>query len=195
MSLEGVEYGRSRADTAPAQLDLLLEFVRETEEIPGDIVEVGSWKCGCSIAMAASTRRKVYAFDTFGGLPYGNGHGFENFSGTSYYEIRTATAPYINLQLVRGMHELTIPKHPKSPISLIYLDSDHYSSHHVTLKTLAPLVSPGGMIVFHDWTFPEVQKAVHAALDLGEFEQWNRENMLDMGALRRKPCSLNKLEG
>lgn len=194
MSLEGVLHGKSRADTAPAQLDLLLEFVTATEEIPGDIVEVGSWKCGCSIAMAASTNRKVYAYDLFGGLPYGSGHGYENFDGTSYYEIRTATAPYPNLQLVRGLHELTIPKHPKSPISLIYLDSDHYSSHHVTLKQLAPLVSPGGMIVFHDWTFPEVQKAVKAVLNLGDYESWNRENMLSMGAMRRKPCPLNKLE-
>jgi hypothetical protein len=182
-----------QSDASQEQLELLLEMVKQTNHIAGDIVEIGSWKCGTSCLMSiASPCKTVWAFDLFGGLPYGPGVGFENFADTDWKEIQETTAPYKNLQLVRGLHELTVPEFAVKcgPLSLIFLDSDHYSSHRVTLTYLAPLLSPEGMIVFHDWTFSDVQKAVSDALPIDEYEMLNRPEMHHMGVLRKRVPSI-----
>ena len=187
MNTTGIELGKSRSDCSAAQLDLLLTFVSAVQNSPGDIVEVGSWKCGASIMMASAAPHKyVFAFDLFGGLPYGEGKGFENFASADWDEILAATKPFRNLHLLRGQHETTVPTFASfgKPISLIFLDSDHYSSHHTTLLSLCPLLSKGGLIVFHDWTFPEVQKAVSEICKPEDY-QMLRGNLLNMGALRR----------
>jgi Macrocin-O-methyltransferase (TylF) len=183
----GIEFGKGRSDCSREQLDLLLTFVSAIRHISGDIVEVGSWKCGASIAMAATCHEKyVFAFDLFGGLPYGEGKGFENFASADWDEIVQATKPFRNLHLMRGQHEITVPAFASfgKPISLIFLDSDHYLSHHVTLLSLCPLLSKGGLIVFHDWTFPEVQKAVTEICKPEEYQTLHG-NLLNMGALRK----------
>lgn len=182
MYLDDIEFAKSRADSFPAQVDYLVSLVKQVKDVPGDIVEVGSWKCGCSIAMASQTYKKVYAFDLFGGLPYGPGFGFEKFGDTSIIEIVAATRPYENLHLVRGLHELTIPKHPKNPIAMIFLDSDHYSSHRVTLDNFVPLLSTGSIIAFHDWSFPAVQQAIKEIITPDKFVEF--EDVQGMRAIR-----------
>lgn len=162
-SAEGIEFGMSRTDCSEDCIRALLAIVEETREIPGCIAEVGSWKCGASIAMASANPSKaVYAFDLFGGLPYGKEAGFLNFANNDFEEVERAVHPYRNIFLIRGLHEHTIPVFAaaRAPISLIFLDSDHYSSHVVTLSRLWPLLSPGGYVVYHDWTFECVQKAI-----------------------------------
>jgi len=169
---DGIAFGKSRADSFPEQVDFLLDLVDRTRDIPGAIVEIGSWKCGCSIAIASANPTKmVYAFDLFGGLPYGKGHGFENFGTTDWEEIQAATKPYQNLVLHRGLHEETVPTFAAKdwPLSLIFMDSDHYSSHRIALKKLIPLLSSGGIIAFHDWTFPAVQQAIREYVDPSKF--------------------------
>jgi hypothetical protein len=178
-----------QSDASQEQLELLLEMVKQTLPVHGDIVEIGSWKCGTSCLMAiAAPEKTVWAFDLFGGLPYGPGVGFENFADTDWQEIQETVAPHKNLQLIRGLHELTIPEFAvkSGPLSLIFLDSDHYSSHRVALVQLAPLLSPGGMLVFHDWTFSDVQKAVSEVLPLDDYEMLNARDMHHMGVLRRR---------
>src|ERR1700677_2487093 len=186
--MTGIEVGKARSDCSGAQLDLLLGFVEDTRAIPGDIVEIGSWKCGASIMMAsASPEKTVYAFDLFGGLPYGEGKGFENFAHTDWGEIVEATKPFRNLKLVRGRHEDIIHGFASAfghKLSLIFLDSDFYSSHAVALANFGPKLSPGGLIVFHDWSFPEVQKAVNEFCKPEEYQMLHG-NLLNMGALRK----------
>ena len=188
ITTDGIAYGKSRSDCSDSQLQILLRLVEETRNVHGAIVEIGSWKCGSSIMMASANRHKdVYAFDLFGGLPYGVGAGFENFGQTDWDEILSATEPY-GVILVRGKHEDTIPKVASTlgPLSLIFMDSDHYSSHKVALENLTPQLSPGGVILFHDWTFPAVEQTVRETLDLSQFEMLCGTDMLHMGALKKK---------
>ena len=173
-----VQLGKSRSDCAPQYIDDLVSLVQHSTNIPGCIVECGSYKCGMSIAMAAAAEhcksyKRVYACDTFGGLPYGKDQAdFLGFADTSFEEIAAVTAPF-NITLVRGRHEDTIPRFPKQDIALIFLDSDFYSSHRVVLKHLWSMLSPNGSIIFHDWTFPGVQDAV------GEFFTAERQRECD----------------
>lgn len=168
--MNAIELAKSRADCSSECVDALVGFVNETRDVPGDIVECGSYRGGTAIAMAATAPHKmVYAFDVFGGLPYGDEQkGFENFAKNDFEEVQAAVAPFKNLVLVRGKHEDTIPDYAGvswgDSISLIFLDSDFYSSHKVVLETLYHHVSPGGRIVFHDWYFDGVQQAVREVL-------------------------------
>lgn len=137
---------------------------------------------------SANPKKWVRAFDLFGGLPYGEGKGFENFADTDWEEIQEATAPYKNLQLIRGLHEVTIPEFAQQhrPLSLIFMDSDHYSSHQVALSHLGPLLSPGGVIVFHDWTFDGVQQAIKEVISPDQYNFCGGREWLNMGVARKK---------
>ena len=161
-------------ETASAdELDTLIQLVRLVREIPGDILEIGAWKCGTTVHLAdADWQKMVYAFDLFGGNPYPERKEFENFADVDFDAIRKMVSNLPNIMLVRGRHEETVPSFAqyKRPISLLYMDSDWYSSHIASLQCLAPLVSHGGLIVFHDWSFPMVQQAAIDALTEAQWE-------------------------
>ena len=185
---EGVAFGKNRADTYSIQIDEILKIVDRTIDVPGVIIEAGSYKCGVSICMAAANPLKsVFAFDLFGtesGLPYGEGVGYETFAQVDLDEVTQATAQFPNLTLVVGKHEDKIPAWAETPtpISLIYLDSDHYSSHKVVLDTLWPLLNCGGALIFHDFGFTAVQQAVKECLDPKNYIQ---QVSMGMGFLRK----------
>jgi len=184
---EAIELAKSRSDCHPNNIIDLTKAVSHVTHIPGDIVEVGSYKCGASIAMAATVleyqrtprvEKRVYAFDTFGGLPYGEGVGFENFANTDWEEIKETVKPF-EIVLVRGKHEDTIPTFPPRPLSLIFMDSDHYSSHQVALTHFWPMLSHDGIVVFHDWAFPGVQAAVNEVIP--------KEDFIELGGYETSP--------
>jgi O-methyltransferase len=183
---EGIAFGKSRADCSPEQIDDLLGICEEVRNVPGIIAEVGSWKCGTAICMAADEpTREIYAFDLFGGLPYGESQSdFQNFGGTELDEILEAISGYPNICAVIGRHEETIPLFAtrKKPIALLFMDSDFYSSHVVALTHFWPLISPGGIALFHDFTFDGVQQAIKEVIPKQEYE-WARIGW--MGALKK----------
>jgi hypothetical protein len=161
-------------DCSVDQLQMLLTVSKEAHDVPGEIVEIGSWKCGTSAQLAAvNPKRTVYAFDLFGGMPYPDKHTFANFADTNFGEILASVASIKNLVLVRGRHEETVPEFARigMPLALIFMDSDHYSSHKIALTCLDPLLSVGGYIVFHDWAFAEVQEATRETLEMAHYYQ------------------------
>lgn len=182
---EGIAFGKSRADCSSEQIDDLLSICEETRNVPGCIVEVGSWKCGTTICMAADDpSREVFALDLFGGLPYPDQKEFLNFGDTDFEEISEAVSAYPNIHLVRGLHEYTVPMFAthRKPIALLFMDSDFYSSHLVSLANFWPLLSIGGIAVFHDFSFEGVRKAIE---DVIPKEQYAWRQLGWMGALKK----------
>jgi O-methyltransferase len=168
---EAIALAKSRSDCHPNNIDTLVQIVNELKYVDGCIVECGSYRCGATIAMAAAApNRQVYAFDLFGGLPYGN-IGFENFADADFEEVQSVVSQFPNIQLIRGLHENTVPKFSAQPVALLFMDSDHYGSHWVALEYFWPMLLSGGMIVFHDWSFEGVQTAIQ--LVLGDIENEN----------------------
>lgn len=163
--------GQNRSACTPGHLQGLINLVGLVKDVPGDIVEIGSYKCGSTIILAAASEscspsKKVFAFDTFSGMPAVtefDQHQAGDFGDVSFEEVQSVTKSLPNIHLIQGRHEDTIPVFPHNPISLLFLDSDLYQSHIVSLKHFWPDISEGGCVVFHDWNTADclgVKKAI-----------------------------------
>ena len=163
-----------------------LENVRELaqrvidEGIPGDFVEAGVWRGGCCILMRgmlaanAIKDRKVYAIDSFEGLPPPKPHMFpldEGFHLHLYPELAVSLeqveanfARYGLLDeqviFVKGWFQNTLPSLDAGPFALLRLDGDLYESTYIALEALYPKLSPGGFVIFDDY---KLLRSVQAA--------------------------------
>jgi O-methyltransferase len=122
--------------------------------VVGDIVECGAYRCGSTIALAASCPEKVvYSFDTFCGMPE-VGPFDEHKAGdfpTTFEEVVANTAPYPNIILIKGKFADTVPNFESCGISLLFLDCDLYDSYKLCLDHFWPILAPGGMVVLEDY--------------------------------------------
>jgi O-methyltransferase/8-demethyl-8-(2,3-dimethoxy-alpha-L-rhamnosyl)tetracenomycin-C 4'-O-methyltransferase len=164
-----------------------LENVRELaqraidEEIPGDFIETGVWRGGCCILMrgvlAANliNDRKVYAADSFAGLPPPNAQDFPPDEGWNFHlynelsvsldEVKDNFVRYGLLDdqvvFVKGFFSDTLPSLNAGPFCLMRLDGDYYESTYVALEALYPKLSPGGFVILDDVNFiPPCRQAV-----------------------------------
>ena len=164
-----------------------LENVRELaqrvidESIPGDFVEAGVWRGGCCILMRgilaanAIKDRKVYAVDSFDGLPPPNTDLFPQDEGLNLHlypelavsleQVKANFARYglldEQVMFVKGLFQDTLPSLDAGPFALIRLDGDLYESTYVALEALYPKLSPSGFVILDDVNFiPACRQAV-----------------------------------
>jgi predicted O-methyltransferase YrrM len=160
-----------RSDT-----DLLLEDIEAyhiymaakiTEKVPGDIAEVGVYKGGSAkIICSAKGNRALHLFDTFAGLPRVDDVDavwpfYEGKFAASYDEVKAYLASEKNVHLYKGLFPDTSAPVTDKKFSFVNLDVDTYDSTKKCLEFFYPRMSPGGVIVSHDYlTAPGVRKAV-----------------------------------
>lgn len=164
-----------------------LENVRELaqraldEGVPGDFIETGVWRGGCCILMRGVLAangikdRKVYAADSFAGLPAPNPQAYPSDEGLNLHlvkelavsldEVKNNFARYGLLDdqvvFVKGLFSDTLPSLNTGPFSLMRLDGDLYESTYVALQALYPKLSPGGFVILDDVNFiPPCRQAV-----------------------------------
>jgi O-methyltransferase len=164
-----------------------LENVRELaqraldEGIPGDFIETGVWRGGCCILMRGVLAangikdRKVYAADSFAGLPPPNPQAYPSDEGLNLHllkelavsldEVKNNFARYGLLDdqvvFVKGLFSDTLPSLNAGPFSLMRLDGDLYESTYVALQALYPKLSQGGFVILDDVNFiPPCRQAV-----------------------------------
>jgi len=141
------------------------------EGVPGDFVETGVWRGGCCILMRgilaanAIKNRKVYAVDSFAGLPPPKADEFPQDEGLNLHvytelavsldQVKANFARYGLLDeqvvFVKGLFQDSLPSLNAGPFALIRLDGDLYESTSVALEALYPKLSPGGFIIVDDF--------------------------------------------
>jgi hypothetical protein len=152
------------------------------EGIPGDFVETGIWRGGCGILMRAAleaygdTTRSVWLFDSFEGLPKGDGSAYPLDKDDPHWML----APYLGVNLeqvqanfsqyellddrtkfVKGWFRDTIPGSTVDQISALRLDGDMYESTWVVLTNLYPKLSPGAFVIVDDYgALPNCKAAI-----------------------------------
>lgn len=161
--------------------------------IPGDVVECGVYRGGCSIIMATAHDRTAYLYDTFTGMAEPGEHDFKgeqkgdrfdakerhaaadkgdyvDWVYSSIEEVKTAIRDSEvddqRFKLIKGMVEDTIPAEMPEKIALLRLDTDFYDSTKHELEHLYPLLSPGGILIVDDYgSWAGSRKAVDEFLE------------------------------
>lgn len=143
-----------------------VKYVCENQ-VSGDFVECGVWLGGASIFAALAfekfggANRKVYLYDTFAGFPensYDVRHG-ERVRGPRYRNFRKAVEANLKgagvkpeaYEIVEGPVEETLERDLPSSISILRLDTDHYSSTKKEMVTLYPVLSEAGVLIIDDY--------------------------------------------
>lgn len=165
------------------RLDNVHELIRRVldEGVPGDLVETGVWRGGVVAFMRAAleaygdTARRVWACDSFDGLPVHAGRRFEQDRPVALErdgerfdrrlaipleEVQANLARYglldDRVRFVVGWFNETLHKVPIEQIAVLRLDGDLYESTWDALVALEPKVSPGGYVIIDDYSAFEV---------------------------------------
>jgi O-methyltransferase len=148
--------------------------------IPGDLVECGVWKGGCSFAMLLAQRyafgeirRPVWMYDSFQGMgaisPQDGEHARwwkqrslsgapdpdkQDYCAASLAEVRNNVARLDfneHVRIVPGWLQATLSNIVPEKIAVLRIDCDWYEPVKCVLEELAPLVSTGGPIILDDY--------------------------------------------
>jgi len=142
----------------------------------GCIVECGSFKGGTTVFMGLLLRewgdmRRMYAFDTFAGMPEPTASDRETiyqtglFTETSLESVGQYVAEHgltHQATLVKGLVQDTLPEvlveEPK--ISFALVDTDQYQGTLASLKLIVPKLQENGIILVDDYQVEGVNTAV-----------------------------------
>jgi hypothetical protein len=168
--------GLKRLDNVQSCVETVIE-----DAIPGDLIETGVWRGGCTIFMrgilaAHGVReRSVWLADSFEGLPSPDTarYPLDSFSqlhaqnelAVSRDEVEANFRRYglldEQVRFVEGWFEQTLPTLRGHTWAVIRLDGDLYQSTIEALENLYPGLSPGGYCIIDDYgTYPACRQAV-----------------------------------
>jgi O-methyltransferase len=148
-----------------------LRLARQIENIPGAVVECGTWRGGmiAGIADVLGNSRRYFLFDSFEGLPPASEIDGKsalawqaNTSDPAYFDNCRASeddakeamskSPATDYRIVRGWFDATLPgMDSREKIALLRMDADWYDSTKCILDNLADRVVPGGIIIVDDY--------------------------------------------
>jgi O-methyltransferase len=150
---------------------LQLERLKK-QNIKGAFAELGVYK-GETARMIheMDNSRKFYLFDTFKGfdnndlqLEDRNDEKFspDNFSDTNIESVRAFIDGNENIILIPGLFPESIADIMEESYSFVHLDADLYQPTIAALNYFYPKLSPGGVILIHDYnhTWAGLRKAV-----------------------------------
>lgn len=143
------------------------------ENIPGDLMETGVWRGGCTILMRGILKaygiknRNVWVADSFQGLPKPNDKAFPADKGldlsvhpelaVSLEEVKENFSRYglldDQVKFVKGWFKDTLHKAPINKLAVLRLDGDLYESTIQSLEALYPKLSPGGYCIIDDYIY------------------------------------------
>jgi hypothetical protein len=175
-----------------AQLFDLIQYVSQTKNIQGDVVEYGSLYGGSGAVIAEAVKhfgeKPVWLFDTFSGIPesrYGlDFHWNGSFSDNSFAAVKDAFSDMNNVKVIKGNICETYDQ-VTNPISFGYLASDTLESGEILINFMWSKLSPGGIICVCDYgSFPN---AIPLTVYLDQFTKKVSEQAL---IFRNERCGI-----
>jgi hypothetical protein len=133
-----------------------------TDNIEGDMAELGVYRGNSAAILAHYARkhgRKLHLFDTFEGFDKQDlvgGDKLKNveFADTSLYYVQKVIGND-NVRFVQGRFPKSIPSDLNaSRFCLVHIDCDLYEPAKAGLDFFYPRVSPGGLLIVHDYANP-----------------------------------------
>jgi hypothetical protein len=163
-----------------ARLDNLHECVERVlaDDVPGDLIEAGTWRGGSAILMRGILRahdvedRAVFVADSFEGLPPPDPRYPADADGRFHTSdllrvsrdrvednFRRYDLLDDQVRFLAGWFSETLPTLSDRTFSVIRLDGDMYESTMDSLMNLYPLLSLGGYVIVDDWSIPACRQA------------------------------------
>ena len=135
--------------------------VVSTAKVPGDIAELGVFKGGSArLICEVKGQRALHLFDTFKGLPPVDEGDFNQNDNTPYHEgqftsplkeVREYLRDFQNIHFYGGLFPGTARTLTDKTFSFVHLDVDTYTSTRDALRFFYPRMSPGGLLISHDY--------------------------------------------
>ncbi|HEY8525417.1 MAG TPA: TylF/MycF/NovP-related O-methyltransferase [Acidimicrobiales bacterium] len=144
--------------TYPSRSQVLELAVQLARPVPGHIVEFGVWK-GDSVRVIrdelwrsavwdrAQRRKRIYACDSFAGLP-------DDYEHLPAGTFATRVPTLRGVRIVEGFFESSLTPGLAAEVgrvSLAHFDADLYTSTRCALDWLTPLVGPGTLLLFDEF--------------------------------------------
>ncbi len=155
-----------------ARLYALMLNVKQVlaEGVPGEMAELGVYRGNSAAVLAHYARasgRRLYLFDTFESFDARDLQGVdglrgEDFSQTSLSFVRQLVGEQ-GVVYVPGYFPQSIPPDIAERFSVVHLDCDLYAPMQAGLAFFYPRLSPGGLLLVHDYSsdyFPGVKQAI-----------------------------------
>lgn len=141
---------------------VLARLVQQVADVPGRIVEVGSWEGRSTIAIAnAAPDRQVHAVDTWRGSTSDVSAAIakeRDVHATWRANIDEATEGNVVECWMDWRAYATSTR--GEPIALLFIDAEHtYDEVSAQIDAFLPLIQPGGIICGDDWLIPDVMRA------------------------------------
>ena len=129
--------------------------VISTENVPGDIAEVGVYQGGSAkLICEAKKGKRLHLFDTFEGLPEPSEKDGSYRKGQyecSLEKVQTYLAKYEEVYFYMGIAPLSAKPVEKTCFSFVHLDVDLYKSTSDCLRFFYPRLSKAGVLISHDY--------------------------------------------
>lgn len=138
--------------------------VLATAKVEGDIAEVGVFRGGTAkVICEVKGARLLHLFDTFEGLPEPGKLDSAFHKGQyacSLESVRDSLAGFTGVEFYKGYFPATGEPVKDRRFSFIHLDVDLYDSTFQALDFFYPRMSPGAIVISHDYVeFPGVHRA------------------------------------
>ena len=139
------------------RLYMLYQLVRQTASMEGSLAECGVYRGGTALLFARlkSKEKRLYLFDTFGGMPETDRekdiHRAGDFSDTSLSHVQNLLHGHGNVVFRPGFFPATASGLENETFSLVHCDMDIYSSVLDFCRFFYPRLARGGVMVFDDY--------------------------------------------
>lgn len=134
-------------------------LAQQVKDIPGDVLEVGTWRGGTAAILTTVLKNKtVYLADTFTGVVKSSE--WEHYSDKAHddtsrqlvEDFLTKNIGATNFGVLEGIFpDDTGEALTAKQLALVYLDLDVYLSTKDAFEFVWERVSPGGIVVFDDY--------------------------------------------
>lgn len=143
-------------DNMASMFDVSLNYLKQNfDVIDGHVLEFGVFDAKSINRMAELwPQRHLYGFDSFEGLPEDWDLGSKVYEKMGKWHLH-GKLPEVrdNVSLIKGFFDDTLPdwwEEHRSPIGLLHVDCDLYSSTKTVLSTVNDGIVPGTIIRFDD---------------------------------------------
>ncbi len=132
-----------------ARILTLAECARHSAQLPGDIVEIGSYRGGssyviCQALLASGAEKQITLIDWYR----------EQSDGVTVESVRKTFEDFKNVEILSGKAEEIVPGLPQTPLSFVHFDInvDDVMLEEV-LPSLYQRLVPGGLLLFDNYYF------------------------------------------